>query len=381
MAREGVVIVGTGLAGYGAAREFRKWDRAAPLTLVTSGDGGFYPKPQLSSALAAGKTPSQLILKDAGAMAAELGATLLTSETVAGADPAGKTLTLGDGRILPWNKLVLAVGARARRPSLETSGGAAIHSVNGIEDYRTLRAALPPAGRLLILGAGLIGCEFAHDFAAAGFRVAVIGNGNAPIPGLVPPAMAQGLRAALERLGVEFHFGDPLVSLVRGSGALAGVLASGTVLEANAALSAIGFDPDLDLAQRMRLECAKGIKVDATLRTSHPDVYALGDCAEMDGRWLPYVAPLTQAARTLGQVLAGLPARLALPPMPVLIKTPSHPVAVLPPAPGAIGLWEEENDPYGGKALFRDEAGRLAGFAVSGSRYPERAELLKRFMV
>lgn len=155
-------------------------------------------------------------------------------------------------------------------------------------------------------------------------------------------------------------------------------LASGAALRADAALSAIGFDPDLGLALRLGLECGKGIRVDGSLRASLPGVFALGDCAEMEGRWLPYVAPLNHAAKVVGQSLAGLPARLALPPMPVLIKTPSHPVAVLPPAPGP-GRWEEDGDASGIQALYRDAEGRLSGFAVSGSRYAGRAELLKRF--
>jgi rubredoxin-NAD+ reductase len=379
MAEGGVVIVGTGMAGYGAAREFRKWDPAAPLTLITEGDGAYYPKPQLSSALASGKSPSQLVLKSASVMAAELGATVLTGEKVTEADPVAGTLTLAQGRVLPWSNLVLAVGARLRAPKLELSGGAAIHSVNDLEGYRRLREALPDGGRLLILGAGLIGCEFAHDFASAGYRVTVVGNGSAPMAGLLPPAMAAGLRVALERLGVDFRFGDPLLSLGMGAGGLQGVLGSGTVVETDVALSAIGFDPDLDLAEKLGLACAKGIKVDGSLRTSHPRIYALGDCAEMEGRWLPFVSPLTQAAKVLGQALAGASARLELPPMPVLLKTPSHPVAMLAPAHGIQGRWEEEGDSTGVKALFHDLEGRLAGFAVSGTRYPERSDLLKRF--
>lgn len=378
MAEAGVVIVGTGLAGYGAAREFRKWDRAAPVTLITSGDGAYYPKPQLSAALAAGKSAGQLAIKDAAAMAAELGATILPFTAVADADAGSRTLALSDGRKLAWSKLVLATGARPRKAAVALADGAVLHSVNGLEEYGALRAAMPAGGRLLILGAGLIGCEFAHDFAASGHKVTVIGNGDAPLSGLLPTRMAAGLRAALESLGVEFRFGDGLAALSGGVSGLEATLASGAALRADAALSAIGFDPDLALARRLGLDCGKGIRVDGSLRASLPGVFALGDCAEMEGRWLPYVAPLNHAAKVVGQTLAGLPARLALPPMPVLIKTPSHPVAVLPPAPGPGG-WEEDGDASGIQALYRDADGRLSGFAVSGARYAGRAELLKRF--
>jgi rubredoxin-NAD+ reductase len=376
MGSEGVVIVGAGLAGYGVAREFRKADRNAPLTVITSGDGAFYSKPMLSAAWANGKTPEQLAAKSAAAMAAELQAEIRTRETVLSADPVAKTLRLAGGGEIPFSKLVLAVGARPRALGVPVETGAPLHSVNDLDGYRRLRASVPAGGHLLIVGAGLIGCEFAHDFAAAGHRVSLLSAGPLPMPGLLPPGIAAGLRAALESLGVAFLSGDPLVSMERAETGLRAKLASGRALEADAALSAIGFDPELDLARSLGLSIGRGIRVDASLRTSHPDISALGDCAEMDGRWLPFVQPLTLAAKVLGRVLAGDPAVLAFPPMPVVVKTPRYPIAVLAAPAGVDGVWEEESGTQGGLAIFRDPSGRMAGFAVAGNRYGERASLL-----
>lgn len=378
MGTEGVVIIGAGLAGYGAAREFRKANRTLPLTVITSGDGAFYSKPMLSSAWAAGKLPDQLAAKDASAMAAELGAEILVRETVVSADPAGKALGLSGGRTMPFGKLVLAVGARPRRLGIPIDADAPVHSVNDLDGYRRLRASVPAGGRLLIIGTGLIGCEFAHDFAAAGHRVTLLSAGPLPMPGLAPPAVAAGLRSALEALGVEWISGDPLRSLAGRVGNLEATLDSGRALRADAALSAIGFDPELDLARSLGLAIGRGIRVDAGLRTSHPDIFALGDCAEIEGRWLPFVQPLTLAARVLGRVLAGESAALILPPLPVLVKTPTYPIAVLPAPAGVAGKWEEEIGPRGAAALFRDASGKIAGFAVGGDRYPDRAVLLSQ---
>ena len=150
--------MGTGLAGYGVAREYRKWDKSGPLTLITSGDGSFYSKPMLSAAWSAGKSPDQLVAKQAQAMATELDAHLLTGETVVAADAVGKTLTLAGGQTLPFAKLVLAVGSRPRRLAIPDPSLSSVHSVNDLDGYRALRAGLPSGGRLLIIGAGLIGC-------------------------------------------------------------------------------------------------------------------------------------------------------------------------------------------------------------------------------
>jgi rubredoxin-NAD+ reductase len=375
--RGGIVIVGTGLAGYGVAREYRKWDKSGPLTLITSNDGSFYSKPMLSAAWSAGKSPDQLVAKPAQAMAAELGAQLLTGETVIAADAIGKTLTLASGQTLPFAKLVLAIGARPRRLAIPDPSEASVHSVNDLDGYRALRAGLPSGGRLLIIGAGLIGCEFAHDFAIAGHRVTLLSQSPLPLPGLLPPGLARALRSALESMGITFVEGDPLRSLARHGADLHARLASGRELAVDSALSAIGFEPEIELARKLGLQIGRGITVDAALRTSHQDIYALGDCAEMSGRWLPFVQPLTLAARALGQVLAGRDVSLSFPPMPVLVKTPRFPVAVLPPASGAQGSWTEDVKPDGARCVFRDDEGRVLGFAVGGVHYPDRADLLK----
>lgn len=379
MPDDSVVIIGTGLAGYGAAREFRKWDAASPLILISADEGSFYSKPQLSAALGSGKTPDQLALKDAAAMALELNARILTETRVVDADPAGRLIRLDHGGDIAYGKLVLAVGAAARKPPVRLEGGAEIHSVNNLGQYRRLRASIPEAGSLAILGAGLIGCEFAHDFAQAGYRVTLIGNGPGLLQGLVPPVIGKALLAALVKLGVRFVPDNAIESISGDSGAWRATLRDGESIAADAFLSAIGFDPELGLARKLGLDIGRGIKVDNALRTSNPSVHALGDCAEIGGRWLPFILPINHAAKALGQVLAGKESQVVLPVMPVLIKTPSFPLAVVPPPAGSAGEWIIESaDASGAKALFQDARGRLLGFALGGGHYGERAALAKQ---
>ena len=126
----GLVIVGSGLAGYTLAREWRKRDKTAALTVISRDHGGFYSKPMLSNALASGKAPAALVTKDAAAMASELNATVLAQCQVTHIDTAGQQLQLADGRTLPYRDLVLATGADPIRLPLAGEGAAAVRSVN-----------------------------------------------------------------------------------------------------------------------------------------------------------------------------------------------------------------------------------------------------------
>jgi rubredoxin-NAD+ reductase len=126
----------------------------------------------------------------------------------------------------------------------------------------------------------------------------------------------------------------------------------------------------------------RGIVVDAQLRSGDADIFALGDCAEIEGRVQPYVLPLMHAARTLAQVLAGKDARVEFPAMPVVVKTPAHPVAVLPVARDAKGEWkilaEGPEIKPGIKLVFFDARNQLCGFVLTGEYAAERGAMAKQ---
>ncbi|HEX6007220.1 MAG TPA: FAD-dependent oxidoreductase, partial [Burkholderiales bacterium] len=151
----------------------------------------------------------------------------------------------------------------------------------------------------------------------------------------------------------------------------------GETLQADLVLSAIGLKPKTDLAHAAGLSIRGGIIVDRTLATSDPSIHALGDCAEVDGRVLPFVMPIMHAARALAATLAGKPTPVAYPAMPVLVKTPACPTIVAPPPPGAAGEWVVEHSADGVKSLYRDRAGKLLGFALNGAATAERAKLAR----
>jgi len=373
-----IVIVGSGLAGYGLAREIRKRDAATPLTLIGADAGQVYAKPNLSNALALGRLPEQLASETAAQAARRLDATILSHTRVRAIDRAGKRLLTDAGEIA-YGRLVLALGADPIGHGLVGAGAERIHAVNDLDDYARFRAALTernPTGkkRVAILGGGLIGCEFANDLVVAGHRVEVIHLGPWPLERLAPEAVGRALAAGLAAVGVTWRFGRAARTVEPAGAGVALVLDDGSRVEADLVLSAIGLRARTDLARAAGLATNRGIAVDRQLRTSDPDIHAMGDCAEVDGMVLPYIQPLLAQAKTLAAVLAGEDARLAYPAMPVVVKTAASPLVVAPPPPGASGAWQAETTAKGLIARYLDADRRLLGFALGGAETGQRLQ-------
>lgn len=375
-----VVIVGSGLAGWNTAREFRRHDKETPLVVVSRDGAGFYSKPMLSNALAANKSAQALLMKPADKMAAEVGATVLAQAEVATIDTVARTLTLADGRTQAWRDLVLALGADPIRLPLAGNAADTVRSVNDLDDYARFAAALDGVRSVALLGGGLIGCEFANDLLARGIRAVVLDLADRPLARLLPEAGSTFLRARLEAAGVGFRMG---VSVQRVDAApeadaaerLRLTLSDGSTLGADLVLSAVGLAPRTALARAAGLAVNRGVAVDRLLATSALHVHAVGDCAEVEGLNLPYVMPLMAQARALGATLAGTPTPVAYPAMPVTVKTPACPTVVCPPLQGAAGAWQVAGDDAGVEAVFRDSTGRALGFALLGQATPRKQAL------
>ena len=372
---EPVVIIGSGLAGYTLARELRKLDAVTPLVMLSRDEASFYSKPMLSNALAAGESAAQIASASVGQMAAQLGARIIAGIEVEAIDTASRTLH-ADGAAIHYSKLVLALGADPIELPLEGDAANQVLRVNDLAGYARFRAAIEGKKTVALLGAGLIGCEFANDLAAAGHRVHVVDPAPRPLGRLLPEAAAEQLRLALAAVGVEWHLGTTARAVSRAASGLRVDLADGIALEADAVLSAIGLRPRTQLAQRAGLKVNRGIVTDRLLQASAADVYALGDCAEVDGQTLPYVLPLMQAARALAKTLTGTATPVVYPAMPVVVKTPALPVVVCPP-PALPGIWKLKQDASGIEAWFEDESGKLLGFALVGAATAHKQALTK----
>lgn len=371
-----IVIIGTGLAGYTVARELRKLDTTTPLRLLSRDDAPFYSKPVLSNAYAQKKNPEQIALNTAREMGAQLHAVISPNTTVNAIDTAHRQIMLGNEQV-PYSKLVLAIGADPIRIPLAGDAAGEVLSVNDLTDYARFRQAAAQAQRVMILGAGLIGCEFANDLRSAGIEVDVIDPAPQVLGRLLPPQAAAFLRAALEKAGVRFHFGTTALSVTRRAANLDVNLANGVGVQTDVVLSAIGLRPRVELAQGGGIATNRGIVTDVYLKTSAEDVYALGDCAEVAGHNLPFVMPIMQAARALAKTLTGTVTAVQYPPMPVVVKTPACPTVVCPPPMGVLGSWQENVTSDGVRALFHDDAGTLRGFALLGVATKDKQLLVK----
>ena len=374
---EPVIIVGSGLAGYTVAREFRKYDKTTQIIMITQDNGDFYSKPMLSNAFAQKKTAEQLVSSPAKNMVEQINMTLLAEAKLKTIDTGKHEVDTSLGRY-GYSKLVLALGADVVRLPFGGDAAQQILSVNDLLDYAHFRTQVASAKRVLVIGAGLIGCEFANDLLAAGIKPTVVDPMSYPLTALLPEAAGLAVKAALQAAGVEWKFGTTVQAVDRAESGFRVTLANGEQLDTDLVLSAVGLRPRTALARDAGLEIKRGIVVDAHGETSAKDVYALGDCAEYEAGVMPYVLPIMTAGRAMAQTLTGTPTPIVFSHMPVSVKTPAHPVSVHTARPGVVGTWEIAiAEDAGLKLLFTDKAGQLHGFVLTGARTSERAAVVK----
>jgi rubredoxin-NAD+ reductase len=249
--------------------------------------------------------------------------------------------------------------------------------VNDLEDYAGFRKAIEGRKRVAILGAGLIGCEFANDLTLGGYSVDVIDLAPHALGRLLPEVAAKALESKLSAAGVHWHFATTAQSIDTHGDAKRITLANGATIDTDVVLSAVGLRPRIQLAHDSGIATGVGIQVNRQLQTNLDSIYAIGDCAETEGLVLPYVMPIMQAARALAPVLLGQAATLQYPAMPVMVKTPAYPIVVSPPAKGAEGHWHVSEVEGGMQCRFESPDGELLGFALLGAATAERAALVK----
>lgn len=372
-----LVIIGTGLAGYNLAREFRKLDSETPLLLITADDGRSYSKPMLSTGFAMNKDADALGMMTVGQMAIQLDAEIRTHTRVTRLEPQARRVWIGNEPVA-YRDLVIAWGAQTISVPVAGDAQDAIYPINDLLDYGRFREAAQGKRRVLILGAGLIGCEFANDLLQGGYEVELVAPCDQIMPSLLPPEPAAAVRRGLESLGARFHLGPVLQRLDREGDTLQASLSDGQRIPCDLVVSAVGLRPRIELAEAAGLKVNRGIEVDRQLRTSAEHVYALGDCAEVEGLNLLYVMPLMSGVRALARTLAGQPTPVTYGPMPITVKTPVCPLVVSPPAAGSEGAWQVEGEGNDLQAEYRGADGRLLGYALTGTAVQARLALNKQ---
>jgi rubredoxin-NAD+ reductase len=378
-----IVIIGAGMAGYTLAREFRKLDKETPLVLISADDAVNYAKPTLSNALVGNKAPDQIGLGDAVKMSEQLNMQILSHTWVSQINVQTHTLSLKNEAgesTQAYSKLVLAVGANPIRLPIDGDGASDVFVVNSLIDYRIFRDSLSlrQDKRVLLLGAGLIGCEFANDLKATGHEVTVVDIAAQPLGRLLPANTAKAFQTNLEEAGIRFALNTTVQTINKAGDDYQVTLTNGDSFIVDIVLSAIGLRPNLELAQSADINTSRGIAVDVLLQTSQPDIYAIGDCAEVAGLLLPFVMPIMQQARALAKTLAGETTPVHYPAMPVAVKTPAAPLTVLP-APVEVQVeWQVEEFDDGMLAKAFDAEQVLRGFVLLGATASKQRLILAK---
>ena len=418
-----VIIIGSGMAGYTLARELRKLTTSLPIVMVCQDSGDSYAKPTLSNAYAQNKLADSIANASAAKMAETLNLTLLNFHQVTDINTDEQFIVVrslvneASQTTLAYRDLVLATGAHSRLlPNLAVNHQT-IFAVNHLDEYKsfqqrlnTLKSQKSAPVKVAIIGAGLIGCEFANDLIGqntdnqtADITVAVFDKAARPLAQQLPSQASIMLQDALTQSGVTFYLGTDITSITTNVNTNIDTSDNATVtisfdrdkqsqtFEADIVLIAIGLVANTDLAASANIAIAssqhinptithlprtvqQGIKVDAYLATSAKHIYAIGDCANVMGSYMPYVMPLMNQAKALAKTLADpnmAPTKVAYPAMPVAIKTPSLPLVVLPVS-GQYSddqLYWQTTPTTDGMVMTahpKDDSNHILGFVLAG---------------
>jgi rubredoxin-NAD+ reductase len=371
----GIVVLGAGTAGWAAVEALRALDADVPITLITACCGDRYRKPELSLALGLGRSAEQLVHERAEDAATRLRVRLLADTYAVGLSPALHQLRTTRGT-LRYTRLILAQGARAALP-----GSLPPHlcwRVNDLDAWAGVQRALAGGPkRIAIVGAGLVGCELAEDFARAGHTVMVLDVNRWALAALLPESAALRLHASWERLGIRFLGERQVTGVSDHSAQVSGERIVHTQRDeawhVDLVLSATGLNTEPRLARQAGLRFERGIAVDPhTLQTSAADVYALGDCISIDGQPCRFIEPIAPQAVAIAHAVLGREHEGYRHRPPVLrVKTRSLPI-VLRGAPSRELDWTvlDEDDVYMSLAQYSE--GHIVA-SLSVGNQPSRA--------
>jgi nitric oxide reductase FlRd-NAD(+) reductase len=370
----GIVIIGSGFAARQLVKNIRKQDAAVPLTLIAADSIDEYNKPDLSHVVSRGQTAADLTLQTAGEFAEQYNLNLFPQTWVSDIDAQAKVVKSQD-REWHYDKLVLATGASTIVPPVP--GKELMLTLNSQQEFGAAQSTLRDAQRVLIIGGGLIGSELAMDFSRAGKAVTVVDNSACILASLMPPEVSSRLQHRLTDMGVHLLLKTQLQSLAKTTTGIVAQFDRNRQVEVDAVVAATGLRPETALARRAGVEINRGVKVNSAMQTSNPDIYALGDCAEINGAVLPFLQPILLSAMCLAKNLLGQNGELKLPHMLVKVKTPDLPLHLAGETRRQDLDWTIATSAQGMLAQGYDDNQQLRAFVVSEERMKEAFSLLK----
>ena len=273
-----ILIVGAGHGGSQCAISLRSAGFTGEIVLIDSDDAPLpYHKPPLSKKyLLSGEQQAVPLRPESAYAKADV---LRIHDSVLEINTQTKKLVLQKTGDINYTQLVLATGAR-NRSIKDLEGLTNVHSIRTLKDTTALRSAVLSTDNIAILGGGFIGLEVAACLATMGKNVRVIEAEQRVLARVVSPQISEHVQSILTKLGVELITGKLATAFDTTKSKLDSVVMDDdTVLKTELLIVGIGALPNEDLAKSAGLFCNNGIVVDESLRTSDPDIYALGDCA------------------------------------------------------------------------------------------------------
>ncbi len=264
------VIVGAGQAGGHAAMAMREAGFTGRIMLIGEEAHLPYERPPLSKDVLTAETEPPVSWFHPEARYGEREIVFLAGARVVGVDPAAQRVTLQDGKRLPYDRLLLTTGARARR--LTVPGAETVLYLRTLDDARLIRERMPVGGHVACIGAGVIGLELASSVRARGCAVTVIEAGAGAMGRSLTPPFARYIEALHRAAGVELRFGANIRAIEEGM-----VIGDGFRLAAQEVIAGIGIERRVELACDAGLELDGGIVVDEFGRTTKENIFAAGD--------------------------------------------------------------------------------------------------------
>lgn len=309
-----IVIVGAGQGGVQLADSLRLEGWTGAITLIADELHLPYQRPPLSKDFMAEESPGEALPLRGGQFFVESGVDFRPGVTVVSIDRDAKTVTTDSGDPLHYSSLVFATGARNRQLEIAGSELAGVHYLRTLDDATGLQAELAAAKRVVVVGAGFIGLEFAASARKRGLEVTVLEFGPRVMGRVLSVPMSNHFAAIHTAAGIDVRLGQGIASLVGADGKVSAAIGTdGTVFPADLVVVGIGVVPNDQIAGDSGISTANGIVVDALLRSSDESVFALGDCCSFPNTWdgaairIESVQNATDQARALAKTLTGTP--------------------------------------------------------------------------
>jgi len=363
-----IFIIGSGFAAYQLIKTLRRTDQLQEIHVFTNDQGHDYNKPDLSHVFSKQQSSAELIRKTGEEFAKEYQISLHAFTPVSAINPENQSITV-NGEALHYSKLVLATGAKAIIPSMQGNAVDQVLTLNSLQEFEAAQSKIQQAKSVLVIGGGLIGTELAMDLDSSGKQVIIADPCASLMASMLPEFIALQLQKSLIESGCVLALGDTVKSLTKSltksDQGIKVALNSGQQYQVDCVISAAGLRPNILLAKQAGLQTNKGIVVNQQLQTSEKNIYALGDCAEINGKVMAYLQPILLSANALAKTLLAQQTTLQLPAMLIKVKTPKLPMQMAGQTVSGVDSWQIDIDAQGCCVKSYDSDKKLIGFIVT----------------